>query len=112
MTDNGIGIAPAMLPHVFDMFAQADRSLERTQAGLGVGLTLARRLVELHGGTLEARSEGLGTGSEFIVRLPVSRTSRRGRRRRRRRAGGGRAGAPAHRVLVVDDNVDFATASR
>ena len=105
--DNGIGIAPSMLPHVFEMFAQADHSLERTQAGLGVGLTLARRLVELHGGTLEAASEGLGRGSQFIVRLPVSRT--------RAAVDGDGADAPAasvmaagHRVLVVDDNEDFA----
>ena len=69
-TDDGIGIAPDQLPHLFDMFYQADRSLERTQGGLGIGLTLARRLVELHGGTIEAKSEGLGRGCEITVRLP------------------------------------------
>jgi signal transduction histidine kinase len=71
--DNGIGIAPEMLANVFRMFAQADASLERVQEGLGVGLTLARHLVELHGGTIEARSEGSGCGSEFVVRLPRAR---------------------------------------
>jgi signal transduction histidine kinase len=68
--DNGIGIAPEMIATVFRMFAQADASLERVQGGLGVGLTLARHLVELHGGTIEAKSEGSGRGSEFVVRLP------------------------------------------
>ena len=70
VTDNGIGIAPEQLPRIFDMFEQVDRSLERRHSGLGVGLSLARRLIELHGGTLEARSEGLGKGSAFIVRMP------------------------------------------
>jgi CheY-like chemotaxis protein len=103
--DNGIGIATDMLAGVFEMFAQADQSLERTHAGLGVGLTLARRLVELHGGTLTATSEGAGRGSQFIVRLPVAA----------RPAAGPSAPVRAHvarpsphRVLVVDDNQDFA----
>jgi CheY-like chemotaxis protein/anti-sigma regulatory factor (Ser/Thr protein kinase) len=69
--DTGVGIPPDILPRLFEMFYQADRSLERTQSGLGVGLTLVRRLVEEHGGRVEARSEGVGKGSEFIVRLPV-----------------------------------------
>src|SRR5262245_23653783 len=69
--DSGIGITPAMLPRIFDMFVQADRSLERTQSGLGIGLTLVKRVVEMHGGTVEARSEGVGHGSDFSVRLPV-----------------------------------------
>src|SRR5207249_7155468 len=69
--DTGIGIAPEMLPHVFDMFTQAERALDRAEGGMGVGLTLSRRLVELHGGRIEARSEGVGKGAEFIVRLPV-----------------------------------------
>jgi signal transduction histidine kinase len=68
--DNGIGIEQASLPQVFDLFTQASRVTERTQAGLGIGLALVKRLVELHGGEVEARSEGLGCGSEFIVRLP------------------------------------------
>jgi CheY-like chemotaxis protein len=69
--DDGIGIASNQLPHVFEMFYQADDSLERSQAGLGIGLTLTRRLVELHGGTIEARSDGPGKGSEFLVTLPA-----------------------------------------
>jgi CheY-like chemotaxis protein len=69
--DTGIGIPPDTLPRLFEMFYQADRSLERAQSGLGVGLALVRRLVEAHGGRVEARSEGVGKGSEFIVRLPV-----------------------------------------
>jgi signal transduction histidine kinase len=74
--DNGIGIARDMLATVFRMFAQADASLERVQGGLGVGLTLARHLVELHGGSIEARSEGVGEGSEFVVRLPRAHAGR------------------------------------
>jgi signal transduction histidine kinase/DNA-binding response OmpR family regulator len=70
--DNGIGIAPEMLPHVFDLFTQADRSLDRSQGGLGIGLTLVRRLVELHGGGVHASSAGANQGSEFVIRLPVS----------------------------------------
>ena len=69
--DNGIGIAPAMLPRIFEMFVQADRSLERTQSGLGIGLTLVKRVVEMHGGTVEAKSEGIGHGTEFAVHLPI-----------------------------------------
>jgi len=71
VSDNGIGIAPDMLPRVFDLFAQADTALERAQGGLGVGLALVRGLVHLHGGSIEARSEGMGCGCEFIVRLPL-----------------------------------------
>jgi signal transduction histidine kinase len=69
--DDGIGITPAMLPRVFDLYAQAERALGKSQGGLGIGLKLVRSLVEMHGGTVEARSDGPGTGSEFVVRLPV-----------------------------------------
>jgi len=69
--DAGVGIAPEMLPTIFEMFTQADRSLEKAQGGLGIGLCLVKRLVEMHGGRVEARSEGHGQGSEFVVRLPV-----------------------------------------
>lgn len=69
--DDGIGIASDQLPHLFDMFYQADRSYEQTQVGLGIGLTLVRRLVEMHGGTVEAHSAGRNLGSEFTVRLPI-----------------------------------------
>lgn len=102
--DNGIGLAPDSLANIFDMFVQVDRRLERSQAGLGVGLTLARRLVELHDGTLEGRSEGPGRGSEFVVRLPVSysRIDEVGGRKASVASGEGR------RVMLADDNVDFA----
>jgi PAS domain S-box-containing protein len=69
--DSGIGIAPEQLTHVFEMFTQVDRSLERSQGGLGIGLTLVKRLIEMHGGTVSAKSEGLGNGSEFVVTLPL-----------------------------------------
>lgn len=69
--DNGIGIPAELLPHVFDLFTQAERSLDRSQGGLGIGLTVVRQLVELHGGTIRVLSDGPGLGSEFIVRLPA-----------------------------------------
>jgi signal transduction histidine kinase len=69
--DDGIGVTPAMLPRVFDLFAQSDRALRQAQGGLGIGLTLVRRLVEMHGGTVQAFSEGPGHGSEFVVWLPA-----------------------------------------
>jgi CheY-like chemotaxis protein/nitrogen-specific signal transduction histidine kinase len=106
--DTGIGIPAEMLPRIFDMFTQVDRSLERSEGGLGIGLTLVQRLVELHGGTVEARSEGPGKGSEFVVRLPIAAAVMTvgppG-------AGGEREEAvmPAtRRILVVDDNRDAA----
>ena len=69
--DNGIGIRPELLPKVFDLFVQSERSLERSQGGLGIGLTLVKKLVEMHGGSVEAHSEGADKGSEFVVRLPA-----------------------------------------
>ena len=69
--DSGIGISPEFLPYIFDLFVQAERPLDRTQSGLGIGLTLVRRLVEWQGGTVEAKSSGRDKGSEFIVRLPT-----------------------------------------
>jgi len=102
--DDGMGIAPEFLPHIFDLFVQATRSLDRTHGGLGIGLTLVQRLVKLHGGSVEARSEGLGHGSEFIVRLPILTVA---------------AVTPPppsplpardtpRRILIVDDNEDSA----
>ena len=98
--DSGIGIDKALLPHVFDLFTQGDRTLDRSQGGLGIGLTLVKNLVEMHGGKVEAHSEGIGKGSEFTIYLPVS------------------AQPPQHdvrdaepqadfsrRVLIVEDNV-------
>jgi PAS domain S-box-containing protein len=71
LKDTGVGIPADQLPHIFEMFAQVDQSLERSQGGLGIGLTLVKWLTEMHGGTVEAHSEGRGKGSEFIVRLPI-----------------------------------------
>ena len=105
VADTGIGISAKMLPVIFDMFAQADRSLERAQAGLGVGLTLVKHLTELHGGTVVARSDGAGRGSEFIVRLPVIAPPED---RAAAPAGpGAPSAAPARRILMADDNEDF-----
>jgi signal transduction histidine kinase len=70
--DNGVGIPPDLLPRVFDLFAQGEQSLDRSARGLGIGLTLVRSLVEMHGGQVEARSDGAGQGSEFVVRLPLA----------------------------------------
>ncbi len=69
--DNGMGISPELLPRIFDLFTQGEQGLDRTGAGLGIGLTLVRRLVEMHGGRVEVRSEGEGLGAEFVVRLPL-----------------------------------------
>ena len=69
--DTGIGIAPEMLPRLFDLFAQGDVAMDRAQGGLGIGFTLVRQLVAMHDGRVEARSEGLGKGSEFEISLPI-----------------------------------------
>ena len=102
--DSGLGISPDFLPRIFDPFTQADRSLDRSTGGLGIGLTLVKSLVELHGGRVSARSEGLGHGSEFVVRLPA--------------LAGAEAlpdgvvepaeGIASRRVLIVEENVDSA----
>ena len=93
--DNGIGIAADRIGGVFEMFAQIDNSLERAHGGLGIGLTLVRRLVEMHGGSVVAKSAGLGEGSEFVVTLPLAQDA--GDAARRPRAGrGGAGGSPAH----------------
>jgi PAS domain S-box-containing protein len=103
--DNGVGIAPEHLPHVFDLFAQVDRSLNRAQGGLGIGLTLVRSLVGLHGGSVVARSGGVGRGSEFEVRLPLHP----GPQRVEAEAGPERVEpGEALRLLVVDDNHEHA----
>ena len=68
--DDGIGMSAELVPHVFDLFIQGERSLDRSEGGLGIGLTMVQRLVALHGGTVAARSPGPGHGSEFVVRLP------------------------------------------
>ncbi len=119
--DNGVGIPPEKLPQMFELFAQGDRTLARSEGGLGIGLTLVRSLTEMHGGTVEASSEGKGKGSEFIVRLPASPAVPSGSAagtavptdlaRAARTPAATKAAPPAgpmRRVLVVDDNVDSA----
>src|SRR5690606_16158000 len=105
VSDNGIGIAPDVLPEVFQMFTQVKSTRARSDGGLGIGLALARGLVELHGGTIEAHSEGPGRGSTFTVRIP------------RTRPAGAKSSAPSttasvrstsHSVLIADDNEDAA----
>jgi CheY-like chemotaxis protein len=104
--DNGVGIVRDILPNVFDIFIQADRSLERSHGGLGIGLTLVRRLVELHGGTVEAHSEGRGQGSEFVVRLPVLQPTASLSSVDTRSVS---TLATPRRILIVDDNQDSAS---
>lgn len=109
LSDNGIGMTAEFLPQIFTVFVQADTSIQRSAGGLGVGLAIVRRLVELHGGTVEAHSDGLNHGSRFVVRLPAAQRSPP--------ATAANAGAlalqppaatPKRRVLVVDDNPDAA----
>jgi PAS domain S-box-containing protein len=104
VSDNGAGIAPELLPHLFEMFVRADPSYDGPQRGLGVGLTLVKRIVELHGGAVEARSEGRGKGSEFVLRVPLAK----GRPRQRAGSGADPAAATARRILLVDDDRDLA----
>ncbi|MDQ3100859.1 MAG: ATP-binding protein, partial [Bacteroidota bacterium] len=108
VSDDGLGIPEKLLNEVFEMFAQVDRSLERSQAGLGIGLSIVKRLVVMHGGRVEAHSEGLGRGSRFMVFLPVDGTeapaavhaiSAPGAKNRK-------SAGVYHRILVVDDNMD------
>jgi PAS domain S-box-containing protein len=108
--DNGVGIPADMLPCVFELFSQVGRHLDRAQGGLGIGLTLVRRLTEMHGGTVEAASEGMGRGSTFTVRVPLVR-ERGARPMPASRRDGLVQAAPERRlrVLVVDDNVDGAS---
>jgi PAS domain S-box-containing protein len=102
VSDTGVGIAPELLPRVFDLFVQGDRSLDRSQGGLGIGLSVVKRLVEMHQGRVAAFSEGPGRGSVFEIHLPLIDAP-----------AGSRAHSPAHtiqakRILIVDDNVDAA----
>ena len=108
--DDGIGIAPEALGRVFEMFSQVTAALDRSEGGLGIGLALVRGLVELHGGRVEARSEGLGRGSEFVVVLPLPPAMPAAPDTT---AGAGVAARPAtRRVLVADDNQDAAESLR
>jgi PAS domain S-box-containing protein len=104
--DTGVGIAPDVLPRIFDLFTQAERSLDRSQGGLGIGLALVQRLVEMHGGTVTVSSV-LGQGSEFVVRLPSVSAPKR--QPTSLPTGNGHRTSPSLRVLVVDDNVDTVT---
>jgi CheY-like chemotaxis protein len=104
--DSGTGIPPEMLPRVFDMFTQVNHHMNRAQGGLGIGLALVKSLVEMHGGSVKAHSEGTGRGCEFVVRLPLADTQLRAD------LSGEKAGPPAYvalrRVLVADDHHDAA----
>ncbi len=102
VSDNGIGLTPDVLEHVFDLFTQADSSLHRTSGGLGIGLSLSRQLVELHGGTLTAQSEGLERGAIFTVRLPTIAAPAPAELR----PAAASATGPGRRILLVDDNRD------
>ncbi len=106
--DNGVGIDPLVLPHVFEMFVQGARGPDRQQGGLGLGLALARTLTTLHGGTIAAHSDGPGHGSEFTVRLPASTPPAQRATAQTRDAQRVMAGNRVQRVLVVDDNLDGA----
>ena len=106
--DTGVGIPSEMLPKIFEMFAQVDRTLERSQGGLGIGLSLAKRLVEMHGGQIEARSDGPGQGSEFVVRLPAA-LSLVAQGTPVADEGDAPAAAKQCRILVADDNEDSVT---
>ena len=104
VADTGIGIAPEMVGRVFDLFVQADATLERSQGGLGIGLTLVQALVELHRGTIAVRSPGLGQGSSFVVELPLARAVARAESAPHLVA----VGHPLRQhVLVIEDNVDL-----
>ena len=102
ITDSGVGIAPELLPRVFDLFVQGERTLDRSLGGLGIGLSVARRLIEMHGGRLTAASAGLGQGATFEIRLP--------RLERPQELAGRAQGATVapRRILIVDDNADAA----
>jgi len=104
--DSGVGIGPAMLPRVFDMFFQAEQTLDRAKGGMGIGLTLVRRLVELHGGSVEATSPGIGLGSEFVLRLPIVARADLGREPTLPLASAGQHPLLSRRVLIIEDNED------
>lgn len=105
--DNGVGISPEMLPRVFEMFTQIDRTIERSRGGLGIGLSLVKRLVELHGGSVTAQSDGLGRGSTFVVHLPRLKESPTAETSVPPPAPSSLS-TTSRRVLVVDDNLDAA----
>ncbi|HJS92447.1 MAG TPA: ATP-binding protein [Steroidobacteraceae bacterium] len=103
ISDTGVGIAPELLPEIFDLFVQSDRTLDRAQGGLGIGLSVVKRLIEMHGGEVSAQSAGLGHGSSFVIRLPRGARPEAAARVESVKS-------PPRRVLIVDDNVDAANA--
>ena len=107
--DNGIGIPSEMLSRVFDIFTQVDRSLEKAQGGLGIGLSIARRLVEMHGGRIEAQSGGHGQGSAFTVTLPAAVVPRQAEIPDGAAAQAGVTAMACRKILIADDNTDSAT---
>ena len=109
VSDTGVGIAAESLPHVFDLFYQVDRSFARAEGGLGLGLTLVRRLIEMHGGTVEVWSAGVNQGSEFILRLPAWSSQLQADELTERDLNGTVAQTKSRRVLVVDDFPNSAT---
>jgi CheY-like chemotaxis protein len=116
--DSGIGIAPELLPHVFETFTQADRSMERSRGGLGLGLALVKGLVALHGGEVRAHSEGTGRGAEFVVLLPLAEADPRASGSQESPCGssGGVEDGPkdlhSARILIIEDNPDAAETLR
>lgn len=108
VTDDGRGMAPELLGTLFEPFVQGPRASDRAEGGLGLGLALVRAFVTLHGGTVEAKSEGLGEGSELVVRLPRAREAAASTAASAARAATSAEGGRARRVLVVDDNEDAA----
>lgn len=108
VSDNGIGMAPELVPRAFDLFMQAERTSDRSSGGLGLGLALVKRLVDLHGGTVTCRSEGCGKGSSFTVSLPCL-ANQDGPSASTSNHDGMQKGAHSLRIPVVDDNVDAAS---
>jgi CheY-like chemotaxis protein/two-component sensor histidine kinase len=104
IADNGMGIPPMLLPRIFELFVQGDRAADRSQGGMGIGLSVVRRLVEMHGGEVSAFSAGVGSGSTFQIRLPLAE----GPLERSAASAPGKFRTESQRVLVVDDNVDAA----
>ncbi|MGO4376689.1 ATP-binding protein [Pseudoduganella sp. RAF53_2] len=104
--DNGIGIAPEMLPQLFDKFVQERQALDRSRGGLGLGLAIARSIASLHGGSVSASSEGIGTGSEFTVRMPLAPAQAGQPQQAPAARVDNPGGCPRRRVLLVDDNPD------
>jgi CheY-like chemotaxis protein len=103
--DNGIGIPAERLPLIFDLFTQLDRKSDHPQSGLGIGLALVRRLLEMHGGSVEARSDGAGRGSEFVIRLPRYAGELCANTVEHNRTSSALP-TPGHRILIADDNID------